>query len=68
MSKGFGFCALFLLFSQALLASPTGSITGFVKDPTGADGSNFRSWRRQRIHWLRRMPVSKSPSSMLWFR
>ena len=36
MSKGFRFCALFLLFSQALLASPTGSITGFVKDPTGA--------------------------------
>src|SRR5437867_6754598 len=36
MSKGFRFCALFSLFSQALLASPTGSITGFVKDPTGA--------------------------------
>src|SRR5712691_8921519 len=30
------FCLLFLMCSGWVMASPTGSITGFVKDPTGA--------------------------------
>src|SRR5262245_38548503 len=36
MSRAFAICALSLIFSRAVIASPTGSIAGSVKDPTGA--------------------------------
>src|SRR3989449_2774014 len=36
MSRRITFCLLFLMCSGWVMASPTGSITGFVKDPTGA--------------------------------
>ena len=36
MSRGIIFCLLFLMCAGWVMASPTGSITGFVKDPTGA--------------------------------
>ena len=36
ISRGIIFCLLFLMCSVWVMASPTGSITGFVKDPTGA--------------------------------
>src|SRR2546426_2110183 len=36
ISRGLIFCLLFLICTRWVMASPTGSITGFVKDPTGA--------------------------------
>src|ERR1041385_5917224 len=36
MSRASVVCLLFVLFTRWLVASPTGSITGVVKDPTGA--------------------------------
>src|SRR5215475_7784170 len=36
MPRSFGIFLLLLIFSQAVLASPTGSIAGSVKDPTEA--------------------------------
>src|SRR6266478_4752056 len=36
ISRGIIFCLLFLMCAGWVMASPTGSITGFVKDPTGA--------------------------------
>jgi hypothetical protein len=36
MPRSFGILVLLLIFSRAVLASPTGSIAGSVKDPTGA--------------------------------
>src|SRR3989441_1619482 len=36
MSRRITFCLLFLMCSGWVMASPTGSIMGFVKDPTGA--------------------------------